>query len=394
MKTTIGFGQFIKRCIPGLIATVGAPILFVICLGVVYGCVRIENAAIKDRNAPILARWEAEKAEVYTYNLVASTLNGAESPAPCIKPQTLECYVQMISALVREQDILKRTEAYFRYKGFQEFPDDTTILATYRAINDNNLLPVQRFNLMAKSESGWSPVNRIVESWLAGTPLVEKPIPPQPKLEELYIIIWYPWKIFAWVLVGVVMVVMAVGYRYMFEEERDQGGDYPSYWAIPTHLGSWLIMLIYAPSFLSPWIFRLIRYLVVNIWLTLKWIFAGMDMSVPIGRIKVWQQARRQNRLRLKVDEEVRIAESNQVGSDVVASRLDIERLTIEARSLPDGGAREELLAKLAGAAALLEQVAEQRSKRQDRAGSLGERVTAVCVQIESMQAVEQEKVL
>ncbi len=390
MKNSIGFGKFIRRCIPGFIATASAPLLWVICFGFSYMGRDGNNKPIILANAELFQTWEDESTEAYIYNLVASDLNGVEATASCIKPQTVECYVQMVSALLRESSAEKRTKAYLEYKGAQTLSDDTT-MATYRALNDKDLLPTQRFNMIRKGGDNWPKADHTVESWLAGNKIEQKPMPSTPALTTLWVADWYSWQIFALILGILVMLVMMVGYWKLSEPDyqETQSGNYSSYWALPTHLGSWLIMLFYAPAFLAPWVFRPIFYLVAQSFSALKWLFTGADISVPLTKISDWRAKRQAERLRREAEDQANMQESSRVGSDVVIARMEIQRLRQEVNSLSDQTEREDLLAKLSAVEARLQKVADNRTITQAPGGSLGDRVGELFTRVEVLGEIE-----
>lgn len=160
------------------------------------------------------------------------------------------------------------------------------------------------------------------------------------------------------ILLAAILIYASMAYSFLSEGgvERTWEGDKfkEKSWALPANPGGWLIMALYAPSFLFLWGFRILiwipgGYLVRGG----QWFFTEADFR----NIRPYIQARRTRKER-GLKEGARMA---QIGQDVLKRELELSQARTIAEQISNPAERQSILEKITRAEGQLTAVKKAR---------------------------------
>jgi hypothetical protein len=275
-------------------------------------------------------------------------------------------FMRFATELARSTSPRERRQAYLRVIGQREVPSHAPN-SVIEALNESRYTTERRVRILVQSYGNNKPYP--VVSVFRSTPVEAA---TYAHLRNDHRARGYPtsalpirrsrpfieWEIFLAVLF--IYGGMVWGYLTGGGIKRE-GAQSEGSWALPANPGGWLVMLLYAPSFILLWGGALIRSLFKScIWnpgkhpvAWVRWFLTEADLR----HLMVYVKAKRATRQR-ELQERARSA---RIGTDVVRREIELGHARTEAEALVDPETRAALLAKIARAEDLLMRVKEAR---------------------------------
>lgn len=366
---TIKFRDFANRSQAGFWALGSALLLWALIFGV-QSCSRSHDNEIRSAaNKETMQKWREELGQTKLWNAMVHALQKGSTAGVRGFDERSGRYAELMLRLIGNFTPEERVQAYCYYKGISRLPDDTTVFIL-SALKGRDLSPELRVRLMVYGQDA-SALEKAVLEWVNSNEHhpAAKPLPPRPRLKPHIKPDWMAWSIFAIALYGLVNLVMAIGYFY---PRDDYYHRLQTAWSMPVNLGSWLVMLVYAPAFAAPWAavgsyFWLLR----PIGRGARWVFADFSIQELAHKVGERRERKRTERQRRAAEEQMAIAEQARVGADVAALRIELKAFLEQAKLVQDKAEREQLIERLIGAERKLESTARGRAGKTKTSGDV-----------------------
>ncbi len=314
-------------------------------------------------NAERLQQWRDDVREVNRYNAVLTAYRDRRHDQIGWLPSDnrVVSYVSFVIDLEEVTTPQAREAAYLRYRRIGSVDEHALTLFQYRAITDPGMDLGQRLERLAPAKSENELVDRVTSDFLRGQRSPQSP-PPRPRHVVAHNKITP--EIFRMLLILAVSLSQLSMLIYFFcYGTKNVNGK--RQWAVPINVGSWLIMLLYAPAFLLPWIGRLLWYILTHaVFVPVAWIIAKFGwLLFQADMMSFMHYATQQARAR-RDEEHRRLEEIAVIGQDVIGCRLELAQARKRAESTEDTVARHIQLQKIDAAEKLLDAVAKQKGAR------------------------------
>ena len=359
----VSWSEFWKIVKPGLILTCIVAGFWALILGWHWAKVTEWNNDVGfNQNQYEESEWRTNLRQATLYN---AALRFYQSPNPEHTRQLRNAlkdvqdadrayrYVEFVSRFERATTSEQRMALYLRYLERDTLPDTTTIGAEQALTRTDGPLAFRVLQLIPSGSSEDMVDRATHHHWQGRYVLTELPTRPQPVWRsvtraELKDLVW-TWVMVSWFVMGVVYGVSLIS-----NIER---------WSLPANLGGWLLMLLYAPSFLIPWGVRLIYVVLKHIvvipvaWLVAKgsWLLFEVDLT------EIASYASQRRRANQKAERE-RLEEAARIGQDVLDLRLQLVRARAITDKLPDPAARHRRMVMIESAEEQLKRVGARRT--------------------------------